>query len=669
MKISTYIIAAFFILLTAQAKAQQAQATAGPYGVFIQFEKLLHGPQYVIERLLIGTNNAGTPDWKPVCTTEKPPRSAADLIARLTILSRKNPLYEIPNDSLTTLLYASYRILSSVDSLGTYGSNPQYLEALGLGYLDTDVQQGKRYDYRIRQLKTAGGNAVYHNPATVSVPGSTMATTLKSVSHTANGKVVRIKYHIKKARPDISGVRVMRSVYAQTDFSDCPAEWSFRKGSKDSLFLEITDNNARRKMLYSYVVFLKDFLGNESAASDTVTLANLSPQEELPTVTDIHTKSEENYDAIGVSWKLASTNNLRAVEIWRSEDYDSGYKLIATAAATDSVYYDQSVEPVKGYYYQIKLNGVYDRSFESVRVSGMLKANRQALLKPSNLTLTEINDTLYFRWQPADYDTHGYYIYNASSESDSLQQYSDVILASGSSLSFQVPLNKLAMGTGYRWAVAAINTSYNIGPTSDPVYSQPRYPDRLATPLNPEMLYHEGHAFLVWENMKDIDPYIIGYTVERRTGDEKAFKEIYKQTIDDKSRNGFEDFLVKDGETYSYRIKAFGMDGKASAFSPETTYYKELPPVLPARGLNVIATNKGVRIAWDAPLKIPEKVVIYRYTEKTVASKVIGSVTGQTAEFIDKYATPGIGYYYSLVTVEADKRESAPTDPVRVEWR
>jgi hypothetical protein len=79
---------------------------------------------------------------------------------------------------------------------------------------------------------------------------------------------------------------------------------------------------------------------------------------------------------------LASTKNLRAVEIWRSEDYDSGYKLIATAAATDSVYYDQSVEPVKGYYYQIKLNGVYDRSFESVRVSGMLKANRQALLKP-----------------------------------------------------------------------------------------------------------------------------------------------------------------------------------------------------------------------------------------------------------------------------------------------
>jgi fibronectin type 3 domain-containing protein len=668
MKISTYIIATFFILLSAQVKAQQAQATAGPYGVFIQFEKLLHGPQYVIERLLIGTNNAGTPDWKPVCTTENPPRSAADLIARLTILSRKNPLYEIPNDSLTTLLYADYRKTSSVDSLGTYGSNPQYLEAFGLGYLDTDVQQGKRYDYRIRQLKTTG-TAVYHNPPTVSVPGSTMATTIKSVSHTANGKVVRIKYHIKKARPDISGVRVMRSAYAQTDYSECPAEWGFRKGSKDSLFLEVTDSNARRKMLYSYVVFLKDFLGNESAASDTVTLANLSPQEELPTVTNISTKSEEDYDAISVSWKLASTKNLRAVEIWRSEEYDSGYKLIATAAATDSVYYDQSVEPVKGYYYQIKLNGVYDRSFESVRVSGMLKANRQALLKPSNFTLTEINDTLNFHWQPADYDTHGYYIYYASSESDSLTQYSDVVLASGPSLSFQVPRNKLAMGTGYRWAVAAINTSYNIGPLSEPVYSQPSYPNHLATPLNPEMLYHEGHAFLVWENMKDIDPYIIGYIVERRTNDEKAFKEIYKQTVDDKSRNGFEDFSVKDGETYSYRVKAFGMDGKASAFSPETTYYKELPPVLPPRGLNVMATNKGVRIAWDSPLKIPEKVVIYRYTEKTVAAKMIGSVTGQTAEFIDKYATPGIGYYYSLVTVESDKRESAPTDPVGIEWR
>lgn len=656
-----------FALLALETKAQQASATAGPYGVFIQFEKLLHGPQYVIERLLVGSSSAARPDWKPVCTTSKPPQSAADLVARLTILAGKNPLYNIPNDSLTTLVFESYRTSSAVDSLWAYASNPQYLEAFGLGYLDTEVEQGKRYDYRIRQLKTTGA-AVYHNPPTVSVPGSKMATTVQSLGYTATGTVVKIRYNIKRARPDIAGVRVMRASYAQTGFADCPAEWAFKKGQKDSVFLEISDYNARRKMLYSYVVYLKDFLGNESAASDTITLANLRPQEEIPAIMDIRTKSEEDYDAIGISWKLTSTKNLRAIEIWRSDNFDSGYQLIGTASASDTSYYDQAVEPVRGYYYQVRLNGVYDRSGESVRVSGMLKASRPALTKPSNLSVTEIRDTLYFRWQPADYDTHGYYLYYATNDSDSLTQYSGVILASGSDLNYKVAVSKLAIGVGYKWAVAAINTSYRIGPMSDPVYSEPRYPDRVATPINPVMLYHEGHAFLVWENMKNIDPYIVAYIVERKAGDEKDFREVYRQAVGDKSVNGYEDTTVRNGEMYSYRIKAVSVSGKQSGYSTEVAYFKELPAVLPARGLNVMPTNKGVRIAWDAPLDTPEKVVIYRYTEKTVAAKIIGSVSGKEAEFFDKYATPGIGYYYSLVTVDAGKRESAATDPVGVEW-
>ncbi|GLU51482.1 fibronectin type III domain-containing protein [Dyadobacter frigoris] len=668
MKASFYIIVICSFSLTSRGLAQQAQVTAGPYGVFIQFEKLLHGPQYVVERLLIGANNTTKPDWKPVCTTDKPPQSAQDLTARLAILTRKNPLYELPNDSLTQLLYGRYHSISSVDSLGTYAYNPQYLEALGLGFLDTEVMQGRRYDYRISPLRTSAG-AVYHNPPTVSVPGSGLTTTIKSVSYSTNGNEVKIKYHIKKARPDIAGARILRASYAQTGFSECPAEWRFRKGDKDSLFLEITDHNARRKMLYSYIVFLKDFLGNESNASDTITITNLRPQEALPTIYSIKTSSEEVSSAIRVAWKLSSTRDLQGIEIWRSEQFDSEYKSIGTASATDTVFYDNVVEPVRGYYYQIRLNGTYDRSSQSVRVSGMLKANRPALLSPAHFTLTESNDTLYFRWQSADFDTRGYYLYFSNSQSDSLKLYSDIILASGLTMNYQVPIKRLAIGVGYRWAVAAINTSYNVGPMSEPVYSQPRYPDRLAAPLNPEMLYQEGRALLVWENMRTIDPYILGYIVERKADDEKVFKEIYRQTIDDKSRNNYEDLTVKPGQQYNYRIRAYGMNKKLSAFSTEITYFKSLPPVLSVRGLNVMATNKGVRVAWDTPFDVPDKIVVYRYTEKTIAPKVIGSVAGQQAEFIDKYATPGIAYHYSIVVVGTDKRESAPTDLVGVQWR
>jgi fibronectin type 3 domain-containing protein len=667
MKIYFVNIALLLLLFATNVSAQQATASAGPNGVFIQFEKLLHGPQYVIERLLVGGSST-KPDWKAVCTTDKAPESAIDLIGRLTVLARKNSLYDIPDDSLTRILYSQYRNFSVVDSLGAFAFNPQYLEALGVGYLDTAVVQGKRYDYRIRQL-TKAGNPVYHNPSTVSVPGSRLLTTADVVSHTANGTTVKIKYYLKKSRPDIAGAKVLRATYGQTDFQECGAQWDFRKGAKDSLFLHITDHNASRKMLYSYVVFVKDFLGNESNPSDTVTIASLHSQDGIPVINSIRTKSLEADDAIAISWQLSSVKDLRSVEIWRSEDYDRDYKMIGSAVPSDTVYLDQQVEPVKGYYYQVRLNGTYDQSPQSVKVSGMLLANREALIPPSNLSLTETSDSLFFRWQAGDFDTRGYYLYFSAGQSDSLRQYSDIILSTERDINFQVPIKNLVTGVGYKWAVAAVNTSYRISPMSESVYSQARYPERIATPLNPEMLHKEGHALLVWENMTEIDPFIQSYVIERKKENEKVFSILYSQTGDDNARNSYEDLTVTKGEKYLYRIQAIGIDGKRSAYSSESSYFDELLPVLPVRGLSVAVTNKGVRIAWDAPLTEAEKIVIYRYTEKTIAAKIIGSVTGQQTEFIDKYASPGISYYYSAVVVEADKRESEPTDMVGVQWK
>ncbi|MCE7043285.1 hypothetical protein [Dyadobacter sp. CY312] len=658
-------IFALILFLSVSVRAQKPQAAGGPYGVFIQLDKLLHGPQYVVERLEVG-RVSNRPDWQPVCTTDKGPMSASDLISRLTLLKRKNPLYEIPNDSLATLVYAQYRNAAHTDSLGTYGTHPQYLEAFGLGFLDTEVLQGRRYDYRVRALGAKEG--VYHNPGTVSVPGSALGTTATLLHHSADGSVINIKYLLKKPNPYIAGARVLRSTFGQTEFAECGAEWGFRKGVKDSLFLVVMDVNVRRKMLYSYVVVLKDFLGNESASSDTLSIANLRPQENIPVIESIQTVSQEEEGAIAVSWKLSDVKDLRAVEIWRSGDYDFGYRKIGLAVATDTVYYDNSVEPVQGYYYQIRLNGTYYTSIESVKVAGMLKANRPAVVAPSHFQLTETKDSLYFRWQPADFDTHGYYIYFAQGQTDSLKRYSDIIPAK-SELKYQIPVKRLATGVGYRWAVVAVNTSYNMGPMSEELYSEVRYPDRLATPLNPEMIYKDGHALLVWENMKPIDPYITGYIIERKAEGAKVFSEIYKQTFEDHARNNYEDSTVKRGVRYSYRLRSFDLKEKLSGYSTEFEYYAALNAVLPVRGLNVASTGKGVMVSWDAPLQKPDKFLVYRYTEKTEKPRLIRSLLGSQNNFIDIEAARGVGYYYSVVVVETDKRESTPTDPVKVDWK
>ncbi|MVM30694.1 hypothetical protein GO755_11685 [Spirosoma sp. HMF4905] len=665
MKTQSILFLLLAFSLTLSASAQQTRATAGRYGVFIQTDRLLHGPRYILERLETGNGQAG---WKSVYMTDEAPRSATDLIARLTLLTRKNPLYQLPNDSLTRLLYARYRDMATADSLNSYGWNPQYLEAFGIGFLDTAVVQGRRYDYRIRPM-TNTGDGPSRSPVTVSVPGAKPAVTAKSLRHSADGSAVKITYLLQKSTPDLAGVRILRATYGQTAFTECGADWGFRKGKKDSVLLEITDSQVRRKMLYQYVVLITDFLGNESRPSDTLTLTNLRPNEQIPAILDIRTTSAEANNAIRLSWRLASTKDLRSIEIWRSDNYDNSFRRIASALPTDTVFYDNRVEPVKGYYYQLRPNGTYDALPASVKVSGMLQANRSALVPPSFLRLAQADDTLTFRWQRADVDTRGYYLYFSNSPSGPMTQYSSVIISTDSVIQYKVPVSKLALGVGYRWSVTAVNTSYNQSPMSQVVYSDPRFPARLATPINPAIVQKEDHALVIWENMQTIDPYVIGYLIERQE-EEGAFKELYRQLPTDRARNSYEDGSVQLGRHYNYRIRAYGLNDKFSAFSTEVTYFVPLPPVLPLRGLVAVVTGKGVKVGWDAPLDNSlDKVLIYRYTPKTDRPRLVGTVPGRQTEFIDREATPGIAYQYTLVAVQPDKRESDSTSPVGVEWR
>ncbi|QHV94155.1 fibronectin type III domain-containing protein [Spirosoma endbachense] len=657
------------LLLSLSAQAQYPLIQAGRYGVFIQVDRLLHGPRFALERL-----EAGTRDWKRIYTNEDAPRSAQALKNRLILIAPKNPLYELPSDTLAAVLFSQFIVAPTTDSLATYGRHPQMLEALGVGYLDTAVMAGRRYDYRIQLADEPAGSPVRTTRTVVMPEISSMkaqlATTARSIQSEAEGRSVRITYQLKKGTPTLSGLRVMRATYAQTGFAEIGAEWGFIKGQKDSVFAFFVDRNARQKMIYQYMVIPIDVLGNEGQPSDTLTITNLRDGDALPLITALKTSSEEKNGAIRLSWRLSATKDLRSVEIWRSNRYDDGYARIASAQSTDTTYLDSQVEPVESYYYQIRPNGTYGQLTASVKVSGMVKAYRKATIAPSFLRLSTVNDTLHFTWQRADFDTRGYYLYVSSEPRGDMQQYSPLIESRNSEIHYAVPIKNLPIGTSHRWAMAALNTSYNLSPKSNEVYSTMRFPDRVATPLNPVVLRQEKGVLVIWDNMKEIDPYITGYAVYRLEDQQKEIL-LHRQTQDDQAQNAFADSTVQAGHHYIYRIKAFRSDSKESAYSTTTAdYFRPLPPVLPIRGMKVFADGKGVQVVWDSPLdQTLDKILVYRYTDKTDKPRLVGTVLGRQTDFLDREATPGIAYFYTLVAVQSDKRESMPTDPIGVEWR
>lgn len=671
------------LILALPAIAQFPSVQVGRYGAFVQASRELHGPRFVLERL-----ESGSREWKRVTVSDYQPRSAEELRVRMQSLAAKNPLYSPPSDTMAVVLFTQFSRAETVDSLYTYGYNPQVLEALGAGYLDTSAVAGRTYQYRVKGLKE-GSDASGRVTKSVTLPevrssggripdsrtsgagsgGERIATTPRSLRYRADGFSVEAHYWLKKPVPTLAGLRVRRAAYAQTDFTDIPAEWGFRKGKKDSVFVFFLDRNVRRKMLYQYTVTPLDFLGNEGQPSDTLTIANLRDGDALPVIAQFRAASAEKQQAIRLSWRLSSTKDLRSVDIWRSNRFEGPFARVASALPADTVYFDANVEPVESYYYQLRPNGYYDELPASVKVSGLVKAYRPNLTAPSFLRLRVTPDSLHFDWSRSDTDTRGYYLYYSPDPKTPFVQYSGLISTTESSAHHAVAVQNLPIGLAYRWAVASLNTSYNVGPMSNEVNSPLRLPNRVATPLNPVVLPQERGVLVVWDNMIELDPYITGYVVYRTIDGQKE-AEVYRQTSTDRTRNAWADSSVIRGRTYTYRVKALRSDAAESAFSTATSpYFRELPPVLPLRGLSVIPASDGVRLSWSSPLDQQlDGVQVFRYTAKTTKPRLLATLPGRMTEYIDRDATPGISYFYTLVAVQPDKRESDPTDPVGVNW-
>ncbi len=661
------ILVQFLLLLTLPAVAQFPNVKTGRYGAFVQASRELRGPRFVVER-----SESGTRDWKRVAVSDYAPRSAEELRVRMLSLVAKNPLYSPVSDTMAVVLFQRFSAADFTDSLYTYGYNPQVLEALGVGYLDTSAVAGRTYEYRLKGLKEAE-TAPGRGTKPVTMPGRTVGerigTTPRSLRYRADGFTVEVHYWLKKPVPTLAGLRVRRAAYAQTDFADVPAEWGFRKGKKDSLFVFFLDRNVRRKMLYQYSVTPLDFLGNEGQPSDTLTIANLRGGDALPVIAQFRAASAEKQQAIRLSWRLSSTKDLRSVDVWRSNRFEGPFARVATALPGDTVYFDANVEPVESYYYQLRPNGYYDELPASVKVSGMVKAYRSNLTAPAFLKLRVTPDSLHFDWSRTATDTRGYYLYYSPDPKTPFVQYSGLISATGTSGHQAVAVANLPVGFSYRWAVASLNTSYNVSPMSNEVYSPLRLPNRVATPLNPVVLPQERGVLVVWDNMIELDRYITGYVVYRTVDGQKE-QEVYRQTGTDRARNAWADSSVVRGRTYTYRVKAMRNDAVESAFSAATSpYFRELAPVLPLRGLGVIPTTEGVRLSWSTPLDQQlDGVQVFRYTAKTTKPRLIATLPGRMTEYVDRDATPGISYFYTLVAVQPDKRESDPTDPVGINW-
>ncbi len=650
--------------LTLHAQSRFPAVMAGPTGVFVQTTNVLHGPQYRIERQVAASGN-----WQLIATTDHAPDSPPALADRLRLLAPKHPTLQVPTDSVLYQLWKRYqRVPTSSDSLYGFGGYPLMLEALGVGYMDETAQPGQRYEYRVVPLGPATDRLLQASKP-VSVPGSAQPFGAKFVRAEVNGRDIHLTWLISRPTAYLAGARVQRGVFGQTKPMPIPVEFGFRQGKKDSLLLEMIDFNVQKRVIYQYVLTPSDLVGNLGQPSDTATVTNLRPFEDLPAILSVEARSAVAQGGIRLSWQLSGTRGLRSISVLRATHFDGPYNRLATALPTDTTLLDTRVEPVQTYFYQVVLNGTYDQLPQSVKFPGLLEASQPALSAPLNLKLTQTKETIILSWTRNGADTRGYYIYRGNSVRGQLQRVSDVIESRDSVVRYVQKLADLPPSAVYSFAVAGVNTSYRTSPLSDTVFSQAVVPATLATPLGLATLRTKaGHAQLVWDDLTTIDPYVQGYIVQRRAGADKTFHDIYRQTLQDQTKNTFTDTSVTIGQRYAYRIVAYGLNGIQSAPGADVSFFMPLPTALTPLNLRVIATTEGAVVLWDKPLTTNiSSFKLYRSgpTDKPVE---IATLAPGFTKFDDKSVKPGQSVFYRIALLDKRGQLSPLSEPVGADW-
>ncbi|NJO88146.1 MAG: hypothetical protein HC831_03650 [Chloroflexia bacterium] len=434
----------------------------------------------------------------------------------------------------------------------------------------------------------------------ISFPGKTPGFEVKNKRILVQENRIGLYYYVSE-NPRPFGFRVFRKYTLQSSFEEInPTSTYFYQN--DSLFLYLADLSVASKYIYEYVVQPYDYLGNLGKPSDTTQVQNVKNYAETPLLNNFKSVSLDEKKAIKLSWSFPSVNNLRNITIYRSTSFDQGYKPIASLKPSDTEFIDTRVEPVKSYYYYLVIQGAYGNSPASAKIAGMLKMSNKLSVAPQNIKIEQHTTGNEISWQKVEKETIGYYVYRSLGYRTELKQYSNMIYADSSEVSFIDSAKYLTNGQAYSYAIVAVNTNNQNSPISVRVIAKPLQTE-LPTPLNLQVFKHTNGAFLIWEDMSEIDPHIIGYQIYRSKFDSKGQiaenDKILNPNQFANAGNSFIDSTIKRGVNYNYSIKAIGIENSTSALGNKVSFIlPEISPYPPS-GLKAIGTKEGILLQWD----------------------------------------------------------------------
>ena len=357
--------------------------------------------------------------------------------------------------------------------------------------------------------------------------------------------------------------------------------------------------------------------------------------------------------------------------MYRSQTYDGNYKKLISLTPKETTYFDdKDLTPSKASFYYILVNNGYGNSLPSARIPAILQGNKQNLFPPQNISATRNGKFVKLTFAKLEPDTRGYYIYRATGYKAALKQLQRMLLSNDSLLTYIDTLPENNLPEVYSYAVADINTSYNISPVSERVSVQTSG-SNLPAPSGVTAIYRGNNVFVTWKDVSIINPSVTGYKLYRveanDEGKEKGTPYIITET---NGENLFTDTNISEGIRYHYYVQTVGLDtADVSSFSRSASILIPQQTTINPGIVTAIAAQNKIVIKWDLPADSSMKIIrIYRAVANQKAS-LLKDLPATVKQFEDTGIEVNIMYYYFITTVNGKNKESKPTNPVSAKVR
>lgn len=663
MKTVCLLLALIISGKTAMSQNEQVKgAYGGGNGIFVYLKALTTISSDKTSYCAIERREAGKGEWKSVAIS-RTPANESDFIKNL-----KTAIANMPYDASFILrkgpqIWKIYKKAESQDSLKMWFAMLPVQEALGVLYHDITVKPGISYEYKIQQfdVNDKSLSILYYLPARY--PGEKSKWSIPYRSYTVLTKQATVVWGTGGAKlPPYT--RVLRQDRNGSEW--IPITPLINNTSvKDSVFISATDTTVTSGGIYRYKLVPMDIFGNPGTETESDIVAVYNFETQAPVIQELKAGNPEGIPGIQVSWLIHRNDLVNSIVIYRSDDYDKGYEQIADVPAVASSYIDQTVEPNLKYYYQIRLTGpMGELSAPSSRIFG-ISDDRSKPLPPMIVSAKGTTKGILLTIKVTESNLSGVRIYRNNQDNKNLIPVSDLIAAKDLTVVWEDTTN-ISPVRFYGYAARSENASHFQGDFSDTVYSR-----SAKSVITPEVIgltadYHENYNQLYWTDMQFIEAPVEGYLVYRKEMPTGAFSQI-NDTIVPADVNSYTDRSIALGKSYSYSIVLVdGFGNRSNQCNPVVVN----PPVIPVRPPSNISGNaeaEFIKISWGT-VQSPtiKEYKLYRYVRGT-KPVVIGTIPAkEPQEFLDKNVTKGQLYFYYIITVESDGRQSNPSKEINV---